>query len=174
MLRDLRRVPCVDCGGRFEPHQMDFDHRDPSAKLFTLMTGRAMLISTAKLMAEVAKCDIVCANCHRVRSKRLLDISINSQPRTGKSRYIDRKRACWREQQRLLNELRSVPCLDCGGRFAVVSMEFDHRDPASKRSAVSRLIGRTSTVRLLDEVAKCDIVCANCHRLRTFLRRQAA
>jgi hypothetical protein len=34
MLRDLRRVPCADCGGRFEPHQMDFDHRDPSTKLF--------------------------------------------------------------------------------------------------------------------------------------------
>ncbi len=60
MLREWRRVPCAACGGRFEPHQMDFDHRDPATKLFNLMTGRAMLMSTAKLRAEAEKCDVVC------------------------------------------------------------------------------------------------------------------
>jgi hypothetical protein len=53
-------------------------------------------------------------------------------------------------------------------------MDFDHRDPTSKRSAVTRMIGRAGTQRILDEAAKCDIVCANCHRLRTFERRSAA
>ena len=42
-LRDLRRVPCADCGGKFEPHQMDFDHRDPREKSFNLCSGRAAL-----------------------------------------------------------------------------------------------------------------------------------
>jgi hypothetical protein len=50
-------------------------------------------------------------------------------------------------------------------------MDFDHRDPDSKRAAVTRMIGRAGTARILDEVAACDIVCANCHRLRTFRRR---
>jgi hypothetical protein len=36
---------------------------------------------------------------------------------------------------------------------------------------VTRMIGRAGTQRILEEVAKCDTVCANCHRLRTFLRR---
>ena len=67
MLREWRDVPCTDCGERYEPHQMDFDHRDPSIKLFNLTAGRAALMSTAKLRAEAAKCDIVCANCHRLR-----------------------------------------------------------------------------------------------------------
>jgi hypothetical protein len=39
---------------------MDFDHRDPGMKSFRVMTGRAMLMSTSKVLAEVAKCDIVC------------------------------------------------------------------------------------------------------------------
>jgi hypothetical protein len=50
-------------------------------------------------------------------------------------------------------------------------MDFDHRDPRTKWSAVTRMIGRAGTYRILEEVAKCDIVCANCHRLRTFVRR---
>ena len=70
MLREWRDVPCFDCGGRFEPYQMDFDHRDPSTKLFNLTAGRAMLMSTEKLRAEAAKCDVVCANCHRRRTAR--------------------------------------------------------------------------------------------------------
>ena len=69
MLREWRDVPCADCGRRFEPYQMDFDHRDPATKLFNLMTGRASLMSDEKLLAEVAKCDIVCANCHRMLHK---------------------------------------------------------------------------------------------------------
>jgi hypothetical protein len=50
---------------------MDFDHRDPSIKAFNLTTSRAMLMKRERLQAEVAKCDIVCANCHSVRTYAL-------------------------------------------------------------------------------------------------------
>jgi hypothetical protein len=50
-------------------------------------------------------------------------------------------------------------------------MDFDHRDPSVKHAAVPRMIGRAGTKRILEEAAKCDIVSANCHRLRTFVRR---
>jgi hypothetical protein len=53
-------------------------------------------------------------------------------------------------------------------------MDFDHRDPSEKLSGVTRMIGRSGTPRILAEVAKCDIVCANCHRTRTFTRRADA
>src|SRR4029079_253940 len=73
-----------------------------------------------------------------------------------------------------LDRCRAVPCSDCGERYPPCAMDFDHRDPSTKRAAVTRMIGRAGTQRLLDEIAKCDIVCANCHRLRTFRRRSAA
>jgi hypothetical protein len=53
-------------------------------------------------------------------------------------------------------------------------MEFDHRDPATKSAALSRMLGHAGLRRILDEVAKCDIVCVDCHRDRTFRRRIAA
>jgi hypothetical protein len=61
-LRAVRAVPCTECGGRFAPWQLDFDHRDPATKSFALTSGRALLRSRAEIVAELAKCDIVCGN----------------------------------------------------------------------------------------------------------------
>src|SRR6266571_6113589 len=51
-------------------------------------------------------------------------------------------------------------------------MQFDHRDPLTKKFLVCQT-WLSSEARILREAAKCDIVCPNCHRDRTFRRRQA-
>lgn len=60
--------PCVDCG-ETDPIVLDFDHRNPSEKVFCVTRGMARY-SRETLMAELAKCDIRCANCHRRKSHR--------------------------------------------------------------------------------------------------------
>lgn len=169
MLRDLRRVPCADCGLRYRPHQMDFDHRDPKTKSFNVMTGRAMLMPTSKVLAEVAKCDIVCVNCHRIRTRDAEQRRARRQI-SGPVQLAKLQR--WRHQAAILAELRAVPCADCRVRFEPCAMDFDHRDPTTKQYTVSRMVGRASTDAILVEVAKCDIVCANCHRARTWRRAE--
>lgn len=172
-LRELRRVPCADCGGTYEPWQMDFDHRDPTTKSFALTTGRAMLMSRERLRVEAAKCDIVCANCHCERTQRQHVARLKRLPQ-GTSPRIEEKRRYWRSHAAALDELRRRPCLDCGGRFPPCAIQFDHRNPTGKAFEVTRAIGRAGISRILAEAAKCDIVCANCHRMRTYLRRRAA
>jgi hypothetical protein len=46
---------------------MDFDHRDPALKLFNI-SEYGVKCALAVLIAEIAKCDVVCANCHRQRT----------------------------------------------------------------------------------------------------------
>ena len=167
-LREIRQVPCADCGGRFKAYQMDFDHRDRSAKSFRLTSGRAMLMARSRLLEEIGKCDVVCANCHRVRTQRFEATRDRRSPPTAPSEK--RKERLWKEQAALLRQIRDVACADCEGRFPVCVMDFDHRDPATKAFTISRKVGRTSSDALLAEIAKCDIVCANCHRERTHLR----
>lgn len=169
LLRDVRRVPCADCGGQFKPYQMDFDHRDPSTKSFNVMAGRAMLMSTRRVLAEVAKCDIVCVNCHRLRTRDAERSRVRRRI-TGPVQTAKLQR--WRDQAAMLAELRNVPCADCGGLFEPCAMDFDHTDATAKRHTVTRMVGRASTEAILAEVAKCDIVCANCHRLRTWRRAE--
>lgn len=45
---------------------MDFDHRPGEEKLFTIASASEQ--PRAVLMAEIAKCDIICSNCHRIRT----------------------------------------------------------------------------------------------------------
>jgi hypothetical protein len=149
---------------------MDFDHIDPAAKSFNVMAGHAMLMATAKVLAEVAKCDVVCVNCHRLRSRAQHRLRVAGMT-AGTSARLGEKRAVWRRQAAMLDRLRRVPCADCGGQFEPCSMDFDHRDPMAKSSMVPGMIGRAGDARILAEVAKCDIVCANCHRTRTIERR---
>jgi len=163
----------MDCGRKFEPHQMDFDHRDPSTKLFKLTAARAALRSTEKLRAEADKCDVVCANCHRLRTVAMSDAWSSKQPAGTSPRLMYRKRA-WQAQAKLLLLLRSVPCTDCTETYPPYCMDFDHRDPSQKRHSVMAMVSRTGTAAILTEVAKCDVVCANCHRMRTYRRRHAA
>ena len=66
-LWQFKDVPCKRCGGKFHPVSMDFHHRDPVEKVFSLgNTNEQSYRSECELLAEIAKCDVVCANCHRV------------------------------------------------------------------------------------------------------------
>ncbi len=112
-----------------------------------------------------------CANCHRLRTREWHQKRVPAI--AGNSRHLERKRNVWRVQAELLDSLRDVPCADCERRFPPCAMDFDHRDAEAKKYTVTRMIGRAGTARILAEVAKCDIVCTNCHRARTYDRRMA-
>ena len=159
------------------PYVMDFDHRDPSSKLFAVTTGSAHLMSRERLISEIEKCDIVCANCHALRTyASLMERRRRSTPEEwapSTSPRIEKQRARWRANAAMLNDIRDVPCADCGRRFPPCIMQFDHRDPTTKAHGVTRMLMRARSV-ILAEVAKCDIVCTNCHRIRTYERRMAA
>lgn len=65
-IAEAKQAPCMDCGQCFIPWAMEFDHRPGEKKLFAISEKSGQSIT--KLQAEIAKCDLVCANCHRVRS----------------------------------------------------------------------------------------------------------
>jgi hypothetical protein len=83
-LNALKRVPCADCRIRYPSFVMEFDHRDGDEKLGNI-SGAVLYWSWARIMAEVAKCDVVCANCHRIRTAR----------RAGWSEYLDDDDSGW-------------------------------------------------------------------------------
>jgi hypothetical protein len=58
---------CADCGYDVNPVALDFDHLPGTEKKYRIATMAAGL-SRAKIDAEIAKCEVVCANCHRIRT----------------------------------------------------------------------------------------------------------
>ena len=69
-------------------------------------------------------------------------------------------------------ELKSAPCSDCGACFPVCCMDFDHRDDTTKAYNVGSMFAHHYSRELIQsEIDKCDLVCSNCHRIRTRDRR---
>lgn len=61
-----------------------------------------------------------------------------------------------------------MPCQDCGVKYPHYVMEFDHT--GDKKSNISELASRkASQKQLWEEISKCDVVCANCHKVRTWI-----
>src|SRR5688572_23994275 len=72
----------------------------------------------------------------------------------------------------LLGGLKSAPCADCKQRYPHYIMDFDHVRGRKKFSLGHAANRRFNEAEILKEVAKCEVVCSNCHRERTHKQRQ--
>ena len=61
-------------------------------------------------------------------------------------------------------------CLDCQVLYPHYMLEFDHRPGEIKLGNIQSIAREGNIPKLLDEIAKCDLVCSNCHRHRTYMR----
>lgn len=82
---------------------------------------------------------------------------------TEKTRMVVRKL--------IFDYLTSHPCVDCGESDPIV-LEFDHRDGNQKEFNIANSINRGyAPKRVIEEMNKCDVRCANCHRRKTYYER---
>ena len=58
---------CCICGYKEHPVALDFDHLNPLEKSFTIGT-KYLTVSETRLLKEIKKCRILCANCHRLET----------------------------------------------------------------------------------------------------------
>lgn len=80
----------------------------------------------------------------------------------NKARVAKKNKAYRQEIGRIIAEAKATPCQRCGGEFPQYVMEFHHRDPSQKKGEVCNM----ATPNLArKELAKCDTLCANCHRI---------
>ncbi len=63
-----------------------------------------------------------------------------------------------------------IPCADCGEVFPPWVMHWDHLPGHLKVAEISTMVGSRRRALILDELAKCELVCANCHVTRTVVR----
>ena len=61
-------------------------------------------------------------------------------------------------------------CSDCGGKFPHYVLQFDHKPEYDKVANVNQVLKNFGLERAWEEVSKCDVVCGNCHLVRTYNR----
>lgn len=228
-LNEQKNKPCQDCGNRFDPCQMDFDHCKGEAKVKDV--SRMFHWAQDKILAEIAKCELVCSNCHRDRTQKLVETEYKipgyGGPKPLRDAYVPKwedvpltpgceSRACKKCGQdkeisnfaprgssrdgvcrlckgknahergrRNIDILRKQRkersdgmaewfeslkdgqyCKDCNQPHPHWRLDFDHG--SGKLYKPGRLKNSLHSQELVkSEIAKCELVCSNCHRLRT-------
>jgi hypothetical protein len=156
----LRHNPCRDCG-ETDPVVLEFDHLDWKRRCVSEWAHDGAPI--AQIDDEIARCDVVCCNCHRRRTLLRLGFSRTPADVSDVSRPFIRRNLTW-----IYKYLAASSCLDCGLADTRV-LEFDHVGP--KRGAVMAVAWNGyGTATLQTEIAQCEIRCANCHRRKTATR----
>ena len=79
------KTPCKDCGTYFPAVCMDFDHLGDKISEVSLMANHNLKMETIEL--EISKCDVVCSNCHRLRTRNRLAGSLIG--RTADFEFVD-------------------------------------------------------------------------------------
>lgn len=90
-------------------------------------------------------------------------------------KYYQQNKDKWNEYNKIWKKdfvewyrsLKNSPCVDCGNSFDPVVMDWDHLPKYSKNESVSVVARAMNKQKVLEEIQKCELVCANCHRLRT-------
>lgn len=105
-----------------------------------------------------------------------------AKQKAAQARYFQENRDRLREAQnsrrslmrRRAHEIKALtPCKDCGETFPHYIMQFDHLPQFEKAFNVSMISRCPSMEALMEEIAKCDVVCSNCHAHRTFMRKRS-
>lgn len=109
-----------------------------------------------------------CKDCLKNRGKKYYHTNRDRQLLLANQR----RREYRKKRREFLNSLKDKPCKDCGKKYPYYVMDFDHREGIEKLGNIAHLVNQNfwSYEKLLNEISKCDIVCANCHRIRTFQR----
>lgn len=87
--------------------------------------------------------------------------------------YAAQKRHRIKIRKQLFEFLSKNPCVDCGEDDPIV-LEFDHRNTRNKFKIVGKMLsGHYSWNSVYDEIKKCEVRCANCHRRKTYTQQKS-
>ena len=155
--------------------------RDSSSLLLILVSNICTILAVkrcprcgeTKPLSEFHKASLrrdgvqsVCKSCRADIDHARYELMVGRAVGRHPQRAVERGLGPW-----LANLKVGRPCTDCGRVFPPQVMQWDHRPGFEKLGELSNFWGR-SREEILNELAKCDLVCTNCHGIRTFTRNR--
>lgn len=144
---------CLICGYNKNTNILVFHHRDPLSKEFGIAKRNSTNMETLK--EEISKCDLLCVNCHRELHWKETQENLKedvSETTIKKRRY-----------QKWFNEMKEKNgCSVCGEKRPYV---LDYHHIGEREQWIHQMVQkRVVKKKLLIEIEKCDLLCANCHQ----------
>lgn len=165
----LKSKGCVDCHRVYIPEAMEFDHVR-GEKRYAISLFPSLSLSSEDMLnflkEELELCELCCSNCHRKRTISRYRYSARrehlenplSKRLNAKSRYA-------------YDYLTEKGCADCLSTDLMV-LEFDHvKGLKVQNLSVMIRHNKYSLDEVKDEIDKCEVRCAVCHRIKTTSRQ---
>lgn len=145
---------CKHCGYNNNYSALAFHHLDPDQKDFALGSIRSKTL-TPSLRSELDKCILLCHNCHNIEHNKLRLLENNLKNKQAiKGQKVRRE----------LIDLKGGECKKCKVKGINDIFAFHHRIESEKEFNIdARVCNGYKYERLLKEIAKCDLLCHNCH-----------
>lgn len=150
--RDFKAtLKCFECGFS-DQRCLDFHHKIQTTKEFGISDGVKQGFSQKRIIEEIEKCEVLCANCHLIHHYKPKEIYHRNNVTNNMS---------WLKQYK-----ENLCCVDCKIRNFVV-LAFHHLDGIDKKNTISKMASNGYSVSsLIEEIEKCEVLCCNCHRIR--------
>ncbi len=160
-----RNCACERCGEESSA-TLVFHHLDEKLGNISKLVNDG--VGRHRIMEEIEKCEVLCANCHWIvhhpSHNELEALNNEFTEETWKAFNAKRARRGRLRQWVFTHKARSEGCIYCGEEDSRC-LEFHHSDPESKDHTVGQMISDGYQLRKIRrEIAKCEIVCRNCHR----------
>jgi hypothetical protein len=109
--------------------------------------------------------DNMCRSCRKAYYKAYYESSDKERTRLAGNRKINKDRV-----NDLIRERKSKPCADCEETYPYYVMQFDHMPGTKKLFNIGAEKYQHTYNKVIREIEKCEVVCANCHAIRTWER----
>ena len=109
----------------------------------------------------------ICKECNRERSRKYY----KDNPEVHKENVIKRNKIISEKlNDFIIKHLLNNPCVDCGEKD-IRTLQFDHISPIEKKYNISDMVqNHVSESKIVEEIKKCEVRCANCHAKRTAIQ----
>lgn len=163
-----RKYSCSQCC-EMHPATLDFHHPDQKTRGVSQMVNHGY--SRARIRMEIDRCTVLCANCHRREHYRGVDPT--TLPKPSEIRESLEKTSETRVRGKRRNWLLSYKAHSGGCSKCTVSdpvcLDFHH--PGDKTAGVSKMVSyRQPLDKIRAEIERCEVLCANCHRIEHHAR----
>jgi hypothetical protein len=151
--KNFKKLECSKCG-ESDVKCLCFHYRKGKADISSKKLYE--IINIKKFKKELLKCIILCANCHLKEYSKFIKRSVKKNKQI-KQRVKDKEK----KKEFIFNYKKKSGCKICDTRDPIC-LTFHHVDPNNKVENMNRLLN-SSWVVIKEEIAKCMILCANCH-----------
>nr|QYA18655.1 restriction endonuclease HNH [Clandestinovirus] len=159
--------PCQHCG-EDDIDCLELDHIDPSEKDFAV--SQILHYKRDTILEELTKVRVLCCFCHRIVTHQQRQMI-----KTGKSNAT----RIANQQINIAMKNKVGKCAKCDRALdqtdskQYCAFDWDHLDPSTKTDDIASMVkGGYTTDQIRDEIAKCQLLCANCHTKRTKQQRK--